>query len=88
MSTYCQTGCSSIRRLKNPAIGGSDINDKLIGELILSLEPDLALAANITPSEQLKTLEDLGITVFMLPNPAILHGLEQFEKMIMQDFSE
>jgi len=56
-------------------IGGSDISAQLNAEAILALKPDLVLAANITPPEQIKTLEDLGITVFMLPNPTDLDGM-------------
>ena len=56
-------------------IGGSDIGSKVNAEAILALKPDLVLAADITPPEQIKTLEDLGITVFMLPNPTDLDGM-------------
>ncbi len=56
-------------------IGGSDVYDKLNTELILSLKPDLVLAGHITPPEQIKTLEVLGATVFMLPNPTDLDGM-------------
>ena len=56
-------------------IGGSDVSDKLNTELILSVKPDLVLAASITPPEQIKALEDLGITVFMLSNPTDLNGM-------------
>jgi len=38
-------------------------------EVILSLQPDLVIASELTPPEQIKTLEDLGIVVFALPNP-------------------
>lgn len=43
-------------------------------EVIVSLEPDLVLAAEINTPEQVKQLEDLGITVYYLNNP---HTLEQ-----------
>ena len=56
-------------------IGGSDIGSKVNAEAILALKPDLVLAADITPPEQIKILEDLGITVFMLPNPTDLDGM-------------
>jgi iron complex transport system substrate-binding protein len=56
-------------------IGGSDVYDKLNTELILSVKPDLVLAAHITPPEQIKQLEDLGLTVFMLSNPADLGAM-------------
>lgn len=43
-------------------------------ETIVSLQPDLVLAAEINPPEQVKTLEDLGLTVYYLNNP---HTLEE-----------
>ena len=43
-------------------------------ELIVSLKPDLVLAAEINSPEQVKALEDLGLTVYYLSNP---HTLEQ-----------
>lgn len=43
-------------------------------ELIVSLKPDLVLAAGINSPEQVKTLEDLGLTVYYLSNP---HTLEE-----------
>lgn len=48
--------------------------DKLNTELIVSLKPDLVLAAEINTPEQVKQLEDLGITVYYLKNP---HTLEE-----------
>jgi hypothetical protein len=41
-------------------------------ELIVSLEPDLILAAEINTPEQVKQLEDLGLTVYYLKNPLTL----------------
>jgi iron complex transport system substrate-binding protein len=38
-------------------------------EAIISLDPDLMLAADLTPPEQIKELEDLGYPVFQVPNP-------------------
>jgi iron complex transport system substrate-binding protein len=43
-------------------------------ELIVSLKPDLVLAAEINSPEQVKALEDLGLTVYYLSNP---HTLEE-----------
>lgn len=43
-------------------------------EVIVSLEPDLVLAAEINTPEQVKEMEDLGITVYYLNNP---HTLEE-----------
>ncbi|HSB00992.1 MAG TPA: cobalamin-binding protein [Anaerolineales bacterium] len=48
--------------------------EKLNTELIVSLKPDLVLAAEINTPEQVKQLEDLGITVYYLKNP---HTLEE-----------
>ncbi|MBX3005415.1 MAG: ABC transporter substrate-binding protein [Anaerolineales bacterium] len=56
----------------------ADIGDtyaSLNTEFILSLEPDLVLAAGITPPEQVEQLEQVGITVYWLGNPTDLEGL-------------
>ncbi len=50
---------------------------KLNTEAIVTLKPDLVLAASLTPAEQVKSLEDLGITVYVLGNPKDLDGLYQ-----------
>jgi iron complex transport system substrate-binding protein len=60
---------------KLPSIGGTDVADKVNTEAVLAMKPDLVLLANITPQEQVKALEDLGLTVFMLPNPTDLNGM-------------
>jgi iron complex transport system substrate-binding protein len=44
-------------------------------ELIVSLKPDLVLAAEINTPEQVKQLEDLGLTVYYLKNPTTLEGM-------------
>jgi len=44
-------------------------------ELIVSLKPDLVLAAEINTADQVKSLEDLGITVYYLKNPTTLEEL-------------
>ena len=49
--------------------------DALNTELIVSLEPDLVLAAEINTPEQVKQLEDLGLTVYYLKNPATLEEM-------------
>ncbi len=56
-----------------PAAGGSmgDYNY----ETIVSLKPDLVLMTGINTPEQVKALEDLGITVYYLPNPVSLDDL-------------
>lgn len=55
------------------AIGGS--GGAINMEVITKLQPDLVLAAEITPPEQVKALEDLKIQVFYVPNP------EDFEEL-------
>jgi iron complex transport system substrate-binding protein len=56
-----------------PSVGGGwgDLNN----ELILTLEPDLVLAAEIHTPEQVQALEDLGLTVFWFPNFLSFDGL-------------
>ena len=44
-------------------------------ELIVSLKPDLVLAAQINTAEQVKQLEDLGLTVYYLNNPLTLEEM-------------
>ena len=49
-----------------PSVGGGfgDYNN----EAIINLQPDLVIAAEINTAEQVKVLDDLGITVFYLSN--------------------
>ena len=56
-----------------PSVGGSmgDYNF----EQIVNLKPDLVLAAEINTPEQVKALEDLGVTVYYLSNPADIEGM-------------
>jgi iron complex transport system substrate-binding protein len=49
--------------------------DALNTELIVSLNPDLVLMAEINNPEQAKQLEDLGLTVYYLKNPSTLEEL-------------
>lgn len=53
-----------------PAIGGvfSDFNY----EAIVDLEPDLVLASGLNTAEQVQTMEDLGLTVFLIEDPTTL----------------
>lgn len=44
-------------------------------ESIASLAPDLVVAAEINTPEQVKALEDIGITVYYIANPVSLDGL-------------
>ncbi|NMB68465.1 MAG: cobalamin-binding protein [Chloroflexi bacterium] len=56
-----------------PSVGGSMGTYSL--ETIASLKPDLVLAAEINTPEQVKSLEDLGLTVYYLSNPKDLDGM-------------
>lgn len=51
-------------------VGGSMGNYSM--ETIASLQPDLVIAAEINTPEQVKALEDLGLTVYYLANPTTL----------------
>jgi iron complex transport system substrate-binding protein len=48
---------------------------KLNTEAVVALEPDLILAAEITPPDQVETLRGLGFTVFVVINPDDFEGL-------------
>lgn len=61
-----------------PSIGST--YGELNAEAILGLEPDLVLAAGITPPEHIATLDELGVPVFVIGNPADFEGL--FENML------
>lgn len=54
-------------------IGGSRGNYS--NEAITALQPDLVLAAEINTADQVKALENLGLTVFYIGNPASLDDL-------------
>jgi iron complex transport system substrate-binding protein len=58
---------------KLPDIGSTF--DQLNTEQIVSLKPDLVLAAEINTPEQVKQLEDLGLTVYYLKNPVTLEEM-------------
>ena len=53
---------------------GSTFGD-LSPEPIVALEPDLVLAAAISPEEQIQTLLDIGLQVFVIANPTDFEGL-------------
>jgi iron complex transport system substrate-binding protein len=55
-----------------PGVGGYEGYDL---EKIASLQPDLVLAAEINSPELVQSIENLGITVFYLSNPADINGL-------------
>ena len=58
-----------------PTVGGSfgGYNQ----EAIVNLKPDLVMAAEINTAEQVKALENLGLTVYYLSNPKDLDGMYQ-----------
>lgn len=53
-------------------------------ETILTLETDLVLAAELTAPEQIQTLEDLGLTVFVVPNPLEFEDMYANLRLIAQ----
>jgi iron complex transport system substrate-binding protein len=55
---------------------------KINTEAIVALKPDLVLAAEINPPEQVKSLEDLGLTVYYLSNPTDFDGLYENLKIV------
>lgn len=61
-----------------PSVGGGFGDYNL--EAIVDLEPDLVLAAEINTPEQVKAIEDLGLTVFLLANPTSLN--EMYEDLL------
>ncbi len=62
------------------SVGGpyTDVNN----EMIVSLDPDLVLASGLTPSEQVQAMQDLGLTVYVIPNPTSLEDLYSNIRMI------
>jgi len=58
--------------------------DTLNTESIVSLQPDLVLAAEINTPEQVKQLEDLGLTVYYLKNPLTLEGMYDNLEIVAQ----
>jgi len=65
-----------------PDIGGGF--GELNLETILSSDPDLVLAAEITPTEQVQALEEVGLTVFAMKNPKDFDGLYQVIQIAAQ----
>ncbi len=53
-------------------------------ETVVALEPDLVLAAQINASEQITALEQLGLNVFYLANPADLEGMFENLRIVAQ----
>jgi len=58
--------------------------DALNTELIVSLKPDLVLAAEINTPEQVKQLEGLGLTVYYLKNPLSLEEMYSNLEIVAQ----
>src|SRR5215211_2874784 len=58
--------------------------DALNTELIVAQKPDLVLAAEINTPEQVKQLEDLGLTVYYLKNPLTLEEMYSNVELIAQ----
>ncbi len=56
-----------------PSVGGGF--GQLDTEKIVSLQPDLVLAAAITAQDQVQALEKLNLKVYYLPNPTDLEGM-------------
>jgi iron complex transport system substrate-binding protein len=53
-------------------------------EVLIALQPDLVLAAEINPVENVQALEDLGLKVFYLNNPTDLEGLYANLRLVAQ----
>ncbi|NPA26483.1 MAG: ABC transporter substrate-binding protein [Chloroflexi bacterium] len=53
-------------------------------EAILALEPDLVIAAEIISPEQVKQMQDAGLTVFWLKNPTDFEGLYRNLRVLAQ----
>jgi iron complex transport system substrate-binding protein len=53
-------------------------------EVILAQKPDLVLASSLTPPEQLKALESLGLAVFSVANPKDFPGLFDNIRLVAQ----
>lgn len=62
---------------------GSTFQD-LNTELIVSLKPDLVLAAEVNTPEQVKQLEDLGLMVYYLKNPTTLEEMYANLELVAQ----
>lgn len=53
-------------------------------ELIVSLKPDLILTTEINAPEQVKTLEDLGLTVYYMKNPTTIEEMYGDMELVAQ----
>jgi iron complex transport system substrate-binding protein len=65
-----------------PSVGAGF--DKLNTEQILALKPDLVLAADTIAADKIKSLQDLGLTVFSLSNPVTLDQMYDSLRTVAQ----
>jgi iron complex transport system substrate-binding protein len=65
-----------------PSIGG--FMGQYSYEQVAALKPDLVLAGGINTPEQVKALEDLGLTVFYLGNPSTLEEIYANLELVAQ----
>jgi iron complex transport system substrate-binding protein len=63
-----------------PSVGGSFMQYN--NEVIVELQPDLVLAAEINSPDQVQALEELGLTVYYLSNPTNLEGMYENLKIV------
>jgi iron complex transport system substrate-binding protein len=59
--------------LNLPQVGGNMGQFNL--EAMVALKPDLILASELTPADQIQTIQNLGLTVFYLANPKDMDGM-------------
>ncbi|MEA3349859.1 MAG: helical backbone metal receptor [Chloroflexota bacterium] len=80
-------GRDSFSDYPEAALDATDIGGgfgELDTETILTLEADLVLAAELSSPEQIQTLEDLGLTVLVLPNPTNLEDMYANLQLVAQ----
>ncbi len=65
-----------------PGVGGSMGEFNI--EAIVALEPDLVLASELNTPEFIKSLEDLGITVYYVGNPKTFEEMYQLLEIVAQ----
>jgi iron complex transport system substrate-binding protein len=65
-----------------PSVGGS--MGKYNTEAIVNLKPDLVLATSINTPDQVQSLENLGLTVYLLPNPTTMDEMYQNLERVAQ----
>ncbi len=65
-----------------PSVGGGF--GALDTETLIALQPDLVLASELTPPEQVAALEKLGLKVYLLANPLDLEGMLENLRLVGQ----